>query len=259
SIRSDQAEGLAVEGTARAVQLLFEPAAADARGAGPLTARQIRQVMLLGNVRFDGLRYEPSGALVQRMHLFCEKLGYRPSDGQITVPVGGRMLLEDRRPTPTAEVGSVATPRGATAFRWSDGLQYDPQKLEARMSGNVLVVHRPTDTSARDLRLNADLVTAELLAPSDARAVAVGDPSTAQLKRVTARGQVRFNSDRLEFLASEVELRPRDDLLIARGTPGSPAVLMDPEGLSRGSFAELWLNIRTQESHLKDFRASIRR
>jgi hypothetical protein len=63
----------------------------------------------------------------------------------------------------------------------------------------------------------------------------------------------------MEFLANSVELRPPEDVLIARGTDRQPAVLLDASGLSRGSFVELWLNTRTNQSQIRDFRATVRR
>jgi len=258
TIASDQPDGTKVTGSANALSLAFEKTPATQPAATPLAGRRIRDVNLLGDVQFAAQQNDAAGALRQRMHLLCEKLVYQPMDGQIIVPVAGRMLVEDRRAVETnvgeAKAGSemMQSPKGATAFQWNEKLSFSPADNRAEMAGDVLVVHQSSDASTRPMRLNADVVLAELAG----KAAAVGD---TQVKRLSARGNVRFTSGKLEFSAAETEFRPLENIVIARGDDRVPALLLDDQGLSKGTFAELWLNTRTQESHVRDFRAVVRR
>jgi hypothetical protein len=252
TIESNQSDGTTVAGSAKSLALIFEKTTTDQPAASPLSGRRIRDVNLLGDVQFAAARSDDNGALLQRMNLFSDKLVYQPVDGQIVVPVGGRMLVEDRRAdeSPKSE-GEVAAPRGATAFQWSEKLSYAPGDSRAEMTGDVNVVFQPADNSP-PLRLFADVVQADLLANG-------ANSGAPQVKRVSARGNVRFNGPQLEFSAAETEFRPQENIVIARGDDTEPATLLDETGLSKGTFAELWLNTKTQESHLRDFRAMVRR
>lgn len=256
TIASDQPDGTQVRGSADELLLAFEsPGSDNASRASPLAGRRIRDVSLVGRVQFAALQAGPAGELAQRMHLYCQKLVYQPGSGDIVVPVSGRMLVEDRRPeSGNATKPAIGSGRGATAFQWADKLSFSPARNLAEMTGDVLVVHQPLGAGSEPLRLNADAVAAELADASGAAPVR----TSVQLKRVRAVGSVRFDSRKLEFLATEVELRPQEDVLIARGADRNPATLLDSQGMSKGSFAELWLNTRTQESHMKNFRATVR-
>ena len=263
-ITADQSDGTRLRGSAQRLQLSFAPenARADAKvAAPPLAGRQLTQATLLGDVQLAGVRQDAAGGLAQRVHLFSERLSYEPADEQIVIPAGGRMLVEDRRPVESSadqpNMPGVASARGATAFQWSDKLTFAAGEDRAEMIGDVLVVHRPDGASDREIRMQADRVAAEL-APGGSPS-ADTPPKATPLRRVTADGNVRVTTGKLEFLANQMEFRPPDDMLIAKGTDRTPAVLLDEQGLSRGSFVELWLNTRTQESHLKDFRATVRR
>lgn len=283
-IVATQPDGTSLRGTAQRLQLAFA-AAPDARHgaattrptAAPLAGRALDAASLLGDVQLVALRHDDAARPVQRVHLFGQRLDYRPADQTFAVASAGRMLVEDRRSPAVTDAregpGALGvSTRGATAFQWADKLTFSSQSNRAEMAGDVLVVHRPADRAAaregdaagepppedrRDLRLQADTVSAELVAQEPGGETAA-DPAT-QVRRVVAGGNVRVETANLEFLADEVEFRPADDVLIARGSDRSPAVLLDDQGLSRGSFIEMWLNTRTQESHLKDFRATVRR
>lgn len=268
-ILARQPDGTAVRGTADRLLLVVKPAAqptepdATPRGA-PLAGRTLESASLLGDVQLTALRHDEAGQPVQRVHLFGSRLDYRPAEQTFAIASNGRMLVEDRRPLeparPADESPTGVSARGATAFQWGEKLTFASASNRAEMTGEVLVVHRPGDATddQRDIRLQADAVAAEITAAADAAASPSGDPAT-QVRKVVATGNVRVDSSDFEFLADEVEFRPLDDILIARGTDRAPAVLLDDQGLSRGSFVEMWLNTRTQESHLKDFRATVRR
>jgi hypothetical protein len=261
TIESDQPDGVRVRGSANVLLLNFNAVpGATSEKSSPLAGREIRDVELSGDVQFAALQNDAVGAMAQRMHLFAEKLSYRPADGTITIPARGRMLVEDRRPEEKTKSNNtpLGSSRGATAFQWAERLSFTPASNVAEMNGDVLVVHQPSSPNAKQLRLNADTVSAQL-ADGTAAPTSPDQLSPAQLKSVKAIGNVRFNSEKLEFTAAEVELKPQEDLLIARGAPGVPASLLDQAGMSKGSFSELWLNTRTNESSVKDFRGSIRR
>lgn len=277
-ILADQAEGTRLRGTAQRLQLTFAPETArpaDATvAAPPLAGRQMTDAMLLGDVQLAGVRQDPSGggtggALLQRVHLFSDRLSYQPATEQIVIPSAGRMLVEDRRPAEPSPDGrgagafGLGSARGATAFQWSDKLTFAAGQDRVDMAGDVLVVHRPDGDEAREVRVQADTVAAELAASAGRSQGDLATPAApaqpSPVRRVAAAGNVRVTTGKLEFLANEIEFRPPDDTLIAKGTDRAPAVLLDEQGLSRGSFREMWLNPRTQESHLRDFRATVRR
>jgi len=251
TINSDQPDGTQVSGAADALQLSFDSAGDSQIGTTPLAGQRIRDVNLLGNVHFTAQKRGSDDTVQQSMNLFSAKLVYEPVSGEVIVPVGGRMLVEDRRPEEKRDDTSMPAPRGATAFQWSEKLSYSPGDNRAGMNGDVVVVFQPADGTP-PMRLNADAVSADLLGSA-------GVGVDSQLKRVSARGNVRFLSSQLEFSAAETEFRPLENVVVARGDDSSPAVLLDDQGLSKGSFTELWLNTKTQESHLRDFRASVRR
>jgi hypothetical protein len=209
-------------------------------------------------------------------YLFALTLQYEPETKRMVVPVAGRMLYEDNRgsgataPT-TQPADKKFNLRGATAFEWQRDFIYDDEKRQATMSGDVDVVHRGTSVAGAagaagaaaaagaandNYRLHAQRVVAELMPSSDKSTT---QPTEAKLKNLIADGGVTFNSANLQFIADRVEYDPQRQVLIARGTDRAPATLLDQNGLSQGTFAELIYDVKTDRMQMTDPRGTIRR
>jgi len=151
------------------------------------------------------------------------------------------------------------------AFKWTKDFVYDDANRSATMRGDVLLVHQ-TPTGAEAYRMNAQKVTAEMQPeePKDPKTPTTRKASDlsagAKVKKLVADGSIVFNSQRLQFLAEHIEFDPTAQQLIARGGgDNAPAVLLDTNGLSQGTFSEMYYDTAKDQMRLVNFRAAIRR
>ena len=233
------------------------------------------------NVEVNSTLLAPDGSILKRTNLFAPTLTYDLPGKRMTIPVAGRMLYQDERsPTTNPTTMPTTTPvaqqkpqssaplgdtRGATAFEWHNNFTYDSASHLATMTGDVAVVHQPSGSTTPSYRLNAQRVVAEMQDPpatqpdqpksSDTDPLAGG----AKLKHLTADGGVTFVSDRLQFNAESIDYDPDKQLLIARGTDREPATLFDQSGLSKGTFAEMYYDTKTDRMKLVKPQATLRK
>jgi hypothetical protein len=236
------------------------------------------------------------GTLQRRINLFAPLLNYEMESHKLIVPSAGRLLYQDERgaatqpttgPTPGPTTASVKPPapapnqpggalgdtKGAMAFQWNKEFVYDDAARTATMTGDVLLVHQ-TPTGAEAYRMNAQRLLAEMQPPEPKDKSKPPGATTkltttkssedlaggAKLKRLIADGAIVFNAQRLQFLADHIEFDPATQLLFARGGgPNSPAVLLDANGLSQGTFSEMYYDSAKDQMRLVNFRAAIRK
>jgi lipopolysaccharide export system protein LptA len=256
---------------------------AMAGGTSGMAVGDIRTVTLQGppDVEVNSTLVGADGTIQRRINLFAPTLTYNLPDKRLTVPVAGRMLYQDERPPPAtrpADAAPTAPPtgttaplgdtRGATAFEWQKSFTYDSADHRATMNGNVVVVHQSPGNSAPAYRLNADRVIADMQPPPASPAAtqpnqkpaATDDPfASAKLKKLTADGGVTFNSARLQFNSDSIEFDPETGQLVARGTDRVPATLFDENGLSKGTFSEMYYDTKTDRMRLVNPRAAVRK
>lgn len=101
-----------------------------------------------------------------------------------------------------------------------------------------------------------------MLAPRLVAEIADGkqSPQGAQLKRLTADQGATMFAKKMRVDAARAVYEPANDRLIATGTPRQPVQWFDENGLSRGSFGEMWWNLKTnQPEKVKDVSVEVNR
>lgn len=216
-----------------------------------MSAKTVKQVQFDQNAEIMSVSLADDGSLLRRVHLLAQVIQYDMVQKRMTVPVEGKMIAEDHRPTTqpaangaTAEARPAGaglpgagggTSRGSTAFQWSRKFTYDDATRVAVMEGDlqnpVVVVHQEDKPNAKPYRLTADTVSAELEEveiKTDAKPAGT-QPATkparqtkVQLKKVTADGHLVFNGPGAEIRAVHMEYDPTTQWLIARGTEREP-------------------------------------
>jgi hypothetical protein len=232
----------------------------------------IRTFTLEQDVEVNSTLLGADGTIQRRISLFAPSLTYSLTDKRMLIPTAGRMLYQDERPPPATQPADATKPggelgdtRGATAFEWQKSFTYDSTDRRATMTGDVVVVHQAPGATAPTYRLNSQRVVAEMLPPPTTRPShqpAAGGEFTgggAKVKRLTADGGVAFASSRLQFSSDSIEFDPQAHQLVARGTDRVPATLLDESGLSRGTFAEMYYDTKTDQMKLVKPQASLRR
>jgi hypothetical protein len=215
-----------------------------------MASKNVKEISFEENAEVNSVTLADDGTLLRRTHLTASTVQYDMVSKRMTVPVEGRMLVEDHRPTtqPTAG-GSEPQPaggkvgpennRGTTAFAWSKRFTYDDGTKHAVMEGDlarpVRVVHRD-DAGSKEYQLTGETVTADMeevaatTQPSTTGAgvqvAAAGStttkpttkPSTKmQMKRVTATGHLLFTGPGAQIRALYMEFDPKTNWLMARG------------------------------------------
>lgn len=243
-----------------------------------LAKKQLRSLELNGNVELQNLLGDPASnnALVRQITLLAEKVIFdqsatsasassqgqasTPGAGAFSVPVPGRLLIVDRRAEPQAK-DKISDPlpsgRGTTAMRWKDSLRYDPASRQLTFLGNVLFVHQPLVPGVTPAgkpedpyRLEAQKMTA-VLAPPPTAPGAQGSPqgssNAAQVRQVSASGDVLFLGRGVLVRAAQLFYDPALQLLTAKGGPGGrpPVQIDDPRGTGSGQFDSARFNLKT--------------
>jgi hypothetical protein len=169
------------------------------------------------------------------------------STRKVTIPGGGRMLVEDYRPAstqqPAQNANSVGSARGATAFQWARSLVYDDASHQAVMDGSVVIDHRDDVQKEDSMRLTGDRVTAilEPLAPPPAtQPTSIPAPTTKpnepryQVRQVIANGTVLVTMRGGELTADTIVYDPLTHIMTARGNDRSDVVFTRAQASGRG-------------------------
>lgn len=206
------------------------------------------------------------------MNLYAAKVRIEPEGNRFVVPVPGQMLYQaaaKATPTTAPTTGPTTAPAiaksgllndfsGPTAFQWSDELTYDINKQRAAIAGDVVIVH---DLPGGDsyFRLEADKVVAQFQPPKEKTGEEpTTKPTEPDLQTLTADGNVRFTSQRIQFDAGHTDFDATSELLTADGADGAPVRVYDASGVSTGSVGRIHFNTRTQEMIIRDIQGKIR-
>jgi hypothetical protein len=206
-----------------------------------MASKTVRHITFDENATVSSESWGEDGTLLRRTHLEASTLRYDLLAKQMNIPVPGRMIVEDHRPTTQPTTGEArpasgngdlggGNNRGRTAFQWSKSFTYDEGARQAVMTGDernpVVVVHQDDSPKAQLYRLTGQTVTAELESPEPAATQAGGaasrprDPMAqqkVQVKRVTAAGRLVFTGPGAEIHATDMEFDPASHWLLARG------------------------------------------
>ena len=221
--------------TTQAVKATSRPATQEAA-----VRKIVRQAIFQDNASISSTLLDNNGQPQRRMNLLASIIQYdlvpvannpnAPPMKKMTVPVGGRMLVEDYRAAATQPAGGgsdMAGARGATAFQWANSLTYDDATHKAVMQGNVVIDHRDDAQKEDSLRLTGDIVTAELEPVATTKpTAATSQPAETrfQVRRITARGNLIVTMRGGELRCDRIEYNPITHLLTAYGTETSDAV-----------------------------------
>jgi hypothetical protein len=191
------------------------------------------------------------------MRIDSSLLQYNVLQRRLIIPRPGRMLVRDHRPPEVRPAGQgqaaqgqdgLSSNRGATAFQWSESLDYNGAEQRARMSGEVIVAYKPDDSNEPPVRLRADEVVTTF---EDAAAPAkgAGAPVVAaskgaldmkaapvQLRSVRAEGNVVVRRGGDELTAPRLTYDPVTHWIRAMGTDQTAAVYT-PAGRGSGTTA----------------------
>jgi hypothetical protein len=224
---------------------------------GGMASKTVKSIRFDDDAQIDSVTMGDNGLLLRRTHLEAATVDYDMLLKKLLVPVEGRMIVEDHRPSATQPVAGgngvgadAARPagasvdqgaennRGSTAFAWTKQFTYDDSAHQAVMEGDaarpVVVVHRDDSPKAQLFRLTGETVTADLepapatqattkatinstTKPNGATTKPTDLESKVQLKRVTATGHVLFTGPGAQINALYMEYDPGTHWLTARG------------------------------------------
>jgi lipopolysaccharide export system protein LptA len=230
--------------------------------------KEIRQAIFYDDARVKSELLDPQGLPIQRMNMLSSELHYdvippdpktaKPGDEpnkRITIPVPGKMLVEDYSPPSTqpaktqdANSGPMGgmNGRGATAFQWQKSLVYDDATNRVTMDGSVVVDHRDLDVKKgaleeESMHITGERLIADIESPAEAAArtaaalKASTQPTTKpaapqrQMKNVVVLDHVHVTMKNGELTADHINYNPQTKVLIAYGTPERDAVFMRAE------------------------------
>jgi len=228
-----------------------KPTSRPSRGGdyGGMASKTVRHITFDDNANIDSVTLADDGSLLRRTHLEAPTVNYDLLKKKLVIPVEGRMIVEDHRPTTQPVAGGQGEPRpaaakvdnnaennrGTSAFHWFKNFTYDDSTHQAVMLGDaqnqVVVVHRDDSPKAQIFRLTGDTVTADLeevattqpttkpveVATTQATTKPADKLTKVQLKRVTANGNLHFTGPGAEIHALYMEYDPKTHWLIARG------------------------------------------
>lgn len=253
--------------------------------------KDIGMVTLRDDAAVDSQLLSSDGKTVlQRVHLKSSVVQYDVRTFHLSVPGPGQMLVENRAdPRETEEAkqakakakadkktkgaddaDSMSMNDGATAFQWSNRLEFDKAAGRATMDGSVVVTHQPDDKKEPPVRIDADRLIAEFV-PENADtadgkspdgnsgqvASAGGMPEAAKLPRLkiksfSALGNILISRDGAELSAGRIDFDPATEWVVARGSGRTPAIFTHPSGRGSATAGELWLNTKSWQVKVVD-------
>lgn len=149
----------------------------------------------------------------------------------VEVPGRGRMLISDYRLPEAGDGGDSAVAfagAGLTAFAWEGRLTLDALQNDLRMEGDVLMAHEPLSGPGAGpngqadppIKLEAQVLTADLTETGGLGALAGGPAPAAQLRRVVGAGAVRISRDQTRALADHLDYTAARRTVILTAEPG---------------------------------------
>jgi len=159
----------------------------------------------------------------------------------VEVPGRGRMLISDyrvservseraperasdRTPAATSQRSVAFAGAGLTAFAWEGRLTLDALRNDLRMEGDVLMAHEPLagpdGRAVPPVKLEAQVLTADLTETGGLGALAGGPAPAAQLRRVVGAGAVRISRDQTRALADHLDYTAARRSVILTAEPG---------------------------------------
>jgi hypothetical protein len=252
----------------------------DDGAAGPLASmkfdaladKEVSRIILSEDAVVDRRLTADDGSVVREMRIESSLLHFTVKTQRLVIPRPGRMLVRDHRTEEASAAKDkkdegLGSQRGATAFQWAKGLDYDGVGGRAAMLQDVVVAYKPDDESEPPVQLRADRVVADFVKVTKPAATAADgdggdgvagpDMPSVELKAVTAAGGVNVIRNGNELSAPGVTYDPRTDTITASGTDANRAVFSRagrPDSMSARSF--LW-NTRTWEIKVIDGAASV--
>jgi hypothetical protein len=230
---------------------------------------------LSGDTLLQAVCGDDAGALVMQFDLRADAVDYNIPAQKMLVPVPGQIFFyDDRKVDPKAvakPAGDKADPmagdkRGTTAMKWDGELVYDQLGGRIALNRGIYMRHEPKDAGQAPMEMWADRVTVDLLKSGEKIATTkAANPAAAMptdqinVRRLLAEENVRFAGRNLQFTASSAEYNPETGVFVARGTDRVPALLLDEQGASKGTFTEIRWNMRTQQiDGMTGFKANVR-
>ncbi len=223
-----------------------------------LSGKDVTQVQILENVKVDSVLGDDKGNLWRQVSIRSEELDYDRINDTTTIPVPGKLLFVDLKPTTrpttaTSQPETMASSKGKTAMEWSKSLVYDEKNKLATMTGDVIVRHQGLKNSD-DYDISADKIVTEL-----AEAKTKSDDFGGQVHKVTADGNVHFAAKGKKVDASTVDYDPTAEILVATGSDRLPAEVFNAAGEPQGTFGRLRYDVRSGKiEKLEDFRGTLR-
>ncbi len=238
--------------------------AANLAGSGDLA---LDTITANGKVVASGGQMGLDNKPLTRMFLTTEQLTYNDNTHQLTIPVPGKMLLEDDRPDKAGN--AKANGRGQTAFSWTGSLVYDQGHDSVELTRGVHMVHVPLTPISiggeqADAGSRVELATEHLLAKlaavkdvtggtSAASPVGVGNDGNQRLESVVAdHGAVLTMDGSRELRADTLTYNDDTHIATASGPDGSPAVFTEPGKELVHSTLITW-EMATNKIRFKDF------
>ncbi len=152
--------------------------------------------------RFDPDASAPTGVRLRRIvFLEGQTIIADAETDELRVPVGGRLLFEDRRPVGEDEADTTRSLRGTTLFEWAGRMRMDRAARSTEMRDLVRMRQRPLGSS-RVTVLECERLDAELFAePPDASAQSDDAPI---VKRAEALGAVYAAQEGRQLIADRL-------------------------------------------------------
>ncbi len=223
---------------------------------GAMGNKTVKHITFLDDAEVSSVTLADDQTLLRRTHLMASNIQYDMAAHQMIIPVEGRMIVEDHRPStqpaakPAGGDGAAAggepnaeNNRGTSAFQWSKSFIYDETTRLATMLGDdrnqVIIVHQDEKDEKKQFRMTANQVNAEMEEATAAQpktpAAPGADPASKpatkpsneqkmQMKRVTATGNLHFTGPGADILANEMEYNPKNHTMAARGDGRNPVV-----------------------------------
>jgi hypothetical protein len=220
-----------------------------------MKGKQVSRILLTKDAVVDSRLAAADGTVLREMRIDSSLLQYNVPQRRLIIPRPGRMLVRDHRPPEVQPAGQqkqaqgqdgLASNRGATAFQWSESLDYNGAEQRARMSGEVIVAYKPDDSNEQPVRLRADEVVTtfeDVAAPAKGAPVPAASKSAldmkaapVQLRSVRAEGNVVVRRGGDELTAPRLTYDPVTHWIRAMGTDQTAAVY-SPAGRGDGTTA----------------------
>jgi len=216
--------------------------------------REIKSVILDGSATVTSTITDAQGALLQQRHIDAERMEFyqdNPKAKRLVIPVPGRMLTVDNRPTtqpanPTAVVpDDPMSMRGALAFQWNQSLVYDESKQQVVMLGGVQVARQDQGTDQKTTLTGDTLIADVEPAPQPTTKPAGKAPNAAAnpesnmtIQKGHVEGNVEVLTSAMHVRAETMDYDPQTHVMIARGAGRKRVEKLNERNQPEASFDE---------------------